>query len=95
MKLLLKETIRAGGQRYLPKTIVDTVEIGITDADADWLVRRGTAELAADPEAEANAAEMARLEGEAIAEQARLDAAAAEAKAKAESEAAAKATKKK
>lgn len=43
MKLLLKETIRAGGVRYLPRSVVDTAEIGITDADADVLVRRGTA----------------------------------------------------
>jgi hypothetical protein len=43
MKLLLKETIRAGGVRHLPKSIVDTKVIGITDADADVLVRRGTA----------------------------------------------------
>lgn len=48
MKLLLKETIRAGGQRYLPKSVVDTAEIGITDADADVLVRRGTATVVVD-----------------------------------------------
>lgn len=56
MKLLLKETIRANGQRYLPKSIVDTAEIGITDADAEVLVRRGTASVV-----EAEAAEVAEV----------------------------------
>ena len=114
MKLKLKESIRANGVQYLPPAVIDTDEIGITEADAAVLVRRGTAETMveeamgetdeqrAEREA-ANAAEIARLEAEAIAEQARLDAAAAEAvakaeaeaKAKAEAKAAAKATKKK
>jgi hypothetical protein len=56
MKLLLKETIRANGVRYLPKSIVDTAEIGITDADAEVLVRRGTASVV-----EAEAAEVAEV----------------------------------
>lgn len=45
MKLKLKESIRANGVQYLPPAVIDTDEIGITQADADVLVRRGTAEL--------------------------------------------------
>lgn len=49
MKLKLKESIRANGVQYLPPTVVDTDEIGITQADADVLVRRGTAEVHDEP----------------------------------------------
>lgn len=45
MNLMLKESIICGGAQYLPKTVVDTVELGISDAEAAVLVRRGTAEL--------------------------------------------------
>lgn len=45
MKLKLKQAIVAGGVQYLPPAIVDTDEIGITQADADVLVRRGTAQV--------------------------------------------------
>lgn len=45
MKLKLKESIRANGVQHLPPAIIDTEEIGITQADADVLVRRGTAEV--------------------------------------------------
>lgn len=83
MKLLLKETIRAGGVRHLPKSIVDTKAIGITDADADVLVRRGTATVVVDeavkvaevaevkqPEAEPEVVEPATVavDGEPVAE---------------------------
>ena len=50
MKLKLKESIRANGVQYLPPSIVDTDEIGITQADADVLIRRGTAVSAEDTE---------------------------------------------
>ena len=45
MKLKLKESIRANGVQHLPPAIIDTDEIGITQADADVLVRRGTADV--------------------------------------------------
>lgn len=48
MKLKLKESIRANGVQYLPPAVVDTDEIGITQADAEVLVRRGTADVAED-----------------------------------------------
>jgi hypothetical protein len=50
MKLKLKESIRANGVQYLPPSVVDTDEIGITQADADVLIRRGTAVSAEDTE---------------------------------------------
>jgi hypothetical protein len=50
MKLKLKESIRANGVQYLPPAVVDTDEIGITQADADVLIRRGTAVSAEDTE---------------------------------------------
>lgn len=46
MKLKLKEAIVSNGVQYLPPAVVDSDEIGITQADADWLIRRGTAESA-------------------------------------------------
>jgi hypothetical protein len=49
MKIKLKESIRANGVQYLPPAVVDTDEIGITQADADVLVRRGTAEVYEEP----------------------------------------------
>jgi hypothetical protein len=80
MKLKLKESIICGGVQYLPPAVVDTEEIGITDADADVLVRRGTAEVvepeapvetdeqrAAREQAEAEAAAKAQAEAEAAA----------------------------
>ena len=48
MKLKLKESIRANGVQYLPPAVIDTDEIGITQADADVLIRRGTAVSAED-----------------------------------------------
>lgn len=45
MLLKLKESIRANGVQYLPPAVVDIEVIGITRADADVLVRRGTAEV--------------------------------------------------
>ena len=101
MKLKLKESIRANGVQYLPPAEVDTDEIGITQADADWLVRRGTAEVVEVAEPVETDEQRAAREA---AEKAAADAAAAadatakaeaEAKAKAEAEAAAKAAKKK
>ena len=57
MLLKLKESIRANGVQYLPPAVVDIEVIGITQADADVLVRRGTAELHEPPAvAEAEAA---------------------------------------
>ncbi len=94
MKLLLKETIRANGVRYLPKSIVDTAEIGITDADADVLVRRGTATVVVDEvPSETDEQRQAREAAEAAANAEREAAAAAEAEAaaKAQAEAEAKA----
>jgi F0F1-type ATP synthase epsilon subunit len=49
MKLKLKESIRANGVQYLPPAVVDTDEIGITQADADVLIRRGTASVYEEP----------------------------------------------
>lgn len=77
MKLKLKESIRANGVQYLPPAVVDTDEIGITQADADWLVRRGTADVveAAEPaetdeqRAAREAAELAAAEAAAEAEE--------------------------
>jgi hypothetical protein len=57
MKLKLKESIRANGVQYLPPAVIDTEEIGITDADADVLVRRGTADIYDEPAPEAAAEE--------------------------------------
>jgi hypothetical protein len=48
MKIKLKESIRANGIQYRPPVVVDSEEIGITQADVDVLVRRGTAEIAPD-----------------------------------------------
>ena len=45
MNLKLKESILCGGTQYLPPVIVDTKALGISDAEADVLIRRGTAEL--------------------------------------------------
>lgn len=53
MKLKLKESIRANGVQYLPLSVVDTDEIGITQADADVLIRRGTAVAVDEPAAPA------------------------------------------
>lgn len=53
MKLKLKESIRANGIQHLPPAVVDTDEIGITQADAEVLVRRGTAEVHEEPAAPA------------------------------------------
>lgn len=49
MKLKLKESIRANGVQYLPPAVIDADEIGITQADAEVLVRRGTAEFVEEP----------------------------------------------
>lgn len=49
MKLKLKESIRANGVQYLPPAVIDADEIGITQADAEVLVRRGTAEVYDEP----------------------------------------------
>lgn len=43
MKLRLKESIYAGGDQYLPPAVIDTKEVGISDDEANVLVRRGTA----------------------------------------------------
>lgn len=53
MKIKLKESIRANGVQYLPPAVVDTDEIGITQADADVLIRRGTAVAVSEPAAPA------------------------------------------
>lgn len=53
MKIKLKESIRANGVQYLPPAVVDTEEIGITQADADVLIRRGTAVAVDEPAAPA------------------------------------------
>ncbi len=45
MKLKLKETIRVLGARHLPGAVVDTGDAGISDAEAQVLVRRGTADV--------------------------------------------------
>ena len=45
MKIKLNESIICGGKQYLPPNIVDIAVIGITEADADVLIRRGTAVL--------------------------------------------------
>lgn len=74
MKLKLNESIICGGQQYLPPTIVDTDEIGITQADADVLIRRGTAVSVADQapkESEAEAAAKSAAEAEAAAKAAK------------------------
>ena len=52
MKLKLKESIRANGVQHLPPAVIDTDEIGISQAEAEVLVRRGTAEVV-EPEAPA------------------------------------------
>lgn len=43
MLLKLKESIIAGGEHYAPPTIIDTALLKISDAEAEVLVRRGTA----------------------------------------------------
>ena len=43
MKIKLNQAIRANGKQHRPPVIVDTAEIGITDADADVLVKQGVA----------------------------------------------------
>lgn len=53
MKIKLKESIRANGVQYLPPAVVDTDGIGITQADADVLIRRGTAVAVDEPAAPA------------------------------------------
>jgi hypothetical protein len=45
MKLKLKEAIVANNVQYLPPAVIDVDEIGITTADAEVLVRRGTASV--------------------------------------------------
>lgn len=57
MLLKLKESIRANGVQYLPPSVVDIDVIGITQADADVLVRRGTAEVIDEPKPAAAEAE--------------------------------------
>ena len=44
MKLKLKHAIRVNKKQYLPPIEIDTKEIGISDAEADLLVRGGGAE---------------------------------------------------
>lgn len=44
MKLKLKESVIAGGDHYAPPAIIDTALLKISDAEAQVLVRRGTAE---------------------------------------------------
>jgi hypothetical protein len=72
MKLKLKESIRANGVQYLPPAVIDTEEIGITEADADVLVRRGTAdvfdEAVAEPAPAADAPEVIHVDQPAPAE---------------------------
>jgi hypothetical protein len=62
VKIKLKESIRANGVQYLPPAVVDTDEIGITQADADVLIRRGTAVAVAVAEPAAPAAPEAPAE---------------------------------
>lgn len=51
MKLKLIESIRCNGVQYLPPAVIDCAEIGISDLEAEILVRRGTAALhVAEPE---------------------------------------------
>ena len=85
MKLKLKESIRANGVQYLPPAVVDTDEIGITQADADVLIRRGTASVHEEP------APVETDEQRAAREAAEAEAAKAAAEAAAEAEAAAQA----
>lgn len=95
MKLKLEESIRANGVQHLPPAVVDTKEIGVSDIEAQVLVRRGTAELEEDEApAESDEQRQAREAAEAkAAEEARVAAEAeAEAKAKADAEAAAQQT---
>jgi hypothetical protein len=89
MKLKLKESIRANGVQYLPPSIVDTDEIGITQADADVLIRRGTAVSAEDTEPEVPAETDEERQAREAAEAEAAAKAAAEALPKAEPEAAA------
>lgn len=56
MKLKLKESIRANGVQHLPPAVIDTEEIGISQAEAEVLVRRGTAEVV-EPEVPAEVVE--------------------------------------
>lgn len=86
MKLKLKESIRANGVQYLPPAVIDADEIGITQADAEVLVRRGTAEVFEEPEpVETDEQRAAREAAEKAAANAEA-AAAAEVAAKAEAE---------
>lgn len=48
MKLKLLQAIRANGTQHRPPSVVDSKEIGITDADADVLVRSGVAVIVAE-----------------------------------------------
>ena len=86
MKLKLKESIRANGVQHLPPAVIDTDEIGISQAEAEVLVRRGTAEVF-EPEAPAETDEERQAREQAEAEAAAK--AQAEAEPKAEPEAAA------
>lgn len=86
MKLKLKESIRANGVQHLPPAVIDTDEIGISQAEAEVLVRRGTAEVV-EPEAPAETDEERQAREAAEADAAAQ--AAAEAEPKAEPEAAA------
>jgi hypothetical protein len=88
MKLKLKESIRANGVQHLPPAVIDTDEIGISQAEAEVLVRRGTAEVV-DPEAPAEPDEQFQAREQAEAEADASAKAAAEAEPKAEPEAAA------
>lgn len=62
MKLKLIYAIRANGKQYRPPVVVDTAEIGITEADAEVLVRGGTAVVYDEPKKPAQQSTGVQLE---------------------------------
>lgn len=54
MQIKLIQSIRANGQQHRPPSVVDTKAIGISDAEAEVLVRSGVALIVAEVEAPAD-----------------------------------------
>ena len=94
MQIKLIQAIRANGTQHRPPTVVDTKDIGISDAEAEVLVRSGVATVVNAKASKPVETDEQRQAREAAEAQAAADAAAkaeADAKAAADAEAAAKA----
>jgi hypothetical protein len=68
MQIKLIQSIRANGKQHRPPSVVDTKAIGISDAEAEVLVRSGVAVIVAEAVAETTEAAEQTTEAQAEAE---------------------------